>query len=49
MNQKFSKAKYPARKEQLHEEIKSLRNAVTNNLQQNRGKYYKQNFDNSNL
>ena len=46
---KFCKAKDPARKEQLHEEFKVLRNTVTNSLRESKENYYRKYFEDNKL
>ena len=46
---KFCKAKEPARKEQLHEEFKVLRNTVTNSLRESKENYYRKYFEDNKL
>ena len=47
--QKFCKAKDPARKEQIHEEFKVLRNSVTNRLRESKENYYRKYFEDNKL
>ena len=45
----FCKAKDPARKEQLHEEFKVLRNTVTNSLRESKENYYRKQIEDKKL
>ena len=47
--QKFCTAKDPARKEQIHEEFKVLRNSVTNRLRESKENYYRKYFEDNKL
>ena len=46
---KFCKAKDPARKDQLHEEFKVLRNTVMNSLRESKENYYGKYFEDNKL